>query len=113
MQGPSLEIQWSQVTWWLRTCLAMEKICRFDPWSGNSDPTYHRATTDPTCHSERFLMMKQRLHVLQLRHNTAKYIHTYCLKKRSMPCMHRTYSLKFVTGAPVKRQVNRLYSSEG
>ena len=82
MQGPSLEIQWSQVTWWLRTCLAMEKICRFDPWSGNSDPTYHRATTDPTCHSERFLMMKQRLHVLQLRHNTAKYIHTYCLKKK-------------------------------
>ena len=59
----------------------MEKICRFDPWSGNQDPTYHRATTDPTYHNERFLMMEQSLHVLQLGHNTAKYIHADRFKK--------------------------------
>ena len=55
----------------------------FNPWSGNqithaATKNLYAATKDPTCHNE-----NHRSHVLQLRPDTAKYIH---ITKKSIHC---------------------------
>ena len=72
----------SLVTQWLRLC----SQCGgpgFNPWSGNqithaATKSLHTTTKDPTFHNE-----NHRSHVLQLRHDTATYIH---MTKKSIHC---------------------------
>lgn len=109
--GALPEIQWSQVIQWLRICLQWKRFADLIPGQGTKTPH----TTGPLrSHVPQWKIPHDgtKLHVLQLGHNTAKYIRTDRLKKdQGLACTEPI--LKSVTGAPVKGQVKGLYSSEG